>query len=191
MATESQWEILKSPLGYEIAILALSSPVTRRDIREKLPYAKVDENQYERILERGYENDIFEILDTRGMDKYAIVEGLFSEREQRELNKRALLRIVDPPERQEEPPQLEDISDDFFFAFQRDQVERISNGSDCAADNPDVVDKQLRFSTERDKSGKDASEETPEEFGPDGSVHTDVAYVESKYSGIDKAPWEE
>lgn len=190
MATKSLWEILKRPLGYEIAILLASGPKTRNELAENLPYSNVHQTQYERILEKGFENGIFDIKGTRGPDKYEIVEEAFSNEELRKLNERALLRILDPSEPQGEPPQLEEIPDAFFYSVRRDQIEKIENGFDFAVGEPGRTSEYRRFSSQSSNDGNETLEKTSDHQNTSSPRHVNVADVESMYKGIDERPWE-
>lgn len=175
MAKKSQWEILKRPLGYEIALLLLANPKTRREIAEKLPYSNVRQTEYERILESGYRNGIFKIKGTRGADEYYFAEDIFTDDELRKLNERALLRIVDPAETRGKHLPLGELPDDFFYSFPRQQVKEIQNGIDFAFGVPDRKSIYLEYSSKTKDVGK---------------IHADVAYNKSMYRGVDPEPWE-
>lgn len=151
MVSESVWDELNRSYGFEITLILLSGPFSRREILEKIPY-EISQTRIERVLEWGYDKSIFEVAGTRGVDKYFTNENKFSAEQIASLNRRALLRIMDPIEGKVKPNTLDDLPDEFFYAYDRSEVEESSNGLIFDKSTPEKTELYEIFYDNRDMS---------------------------------------
>lgn len=178
MVSESVWEDLNRSYGYEITLILLSGPFSRNEIREKIPH-EFSQTMVERVLEWGYDNSIFGVAGTRGVDKYFTNKDEFSEDQIEALNRRALVRLMDPIKSKEKPTSLEDLPDELFYAYDRSEVEEVTNGLIFDKSTPEKTDIHESY---YDDVAQDAQNNTT----PRPYDHINVARLESRYHrGLD------
>lgn len=94
--TTDKIEHLNRPHGYEIASLLINSKLSFSEIKRKLPYDDVNDNEVNRIL-TGYETDseLFTLSKVKGDEKHTLNSQVFSDEELETIQDRAEARIND------------------------------------------------------------------------------------------------
>jgi hypothetical protein len=121
--TKAQWKFLDKNFGHEIAVLLLNKPMTCPEIREKIPY-NVRKDQIRCKLHEGNELDVFSLVGVPGTDTYQFEESEFNETQIGEINRRALARITSPAAEWEPVSTLDELPDEFFYKYERDEVRK-------------------------------------------------------------------
>jgi hypothetical protein len=119
-------DALNKAFCYEIAVLLMNQPMSITEVSNKLPY-KNNRKQTERAFDHLDEENIIEVLPTRGTDEYVLNHDRLSERVCKDINIMAINRIRDPAEEHDMGVDVEDLPDTFFVYIDReflDQKER-------------------------------------------------------------------
>jgi hypothetical protein len=97
--------------------------MTCPEIVEKIPY-EVRDDQVRDELNEGYDLDVFSFVGEPGTNRYKFNEAEFNEAQIREINRRALTRMTSPAEEWGEISTLDEIPDEFFYKYDRHEVEK-------------------------------------------------------------------
>jgi len=143
MTTEEQWQILNQAFGYEVAVLLMTRSMTQSDIQRRMPYDTMHDRQIERILDKGYEANVFEVTGVRGTDEFTLNETIFSQQELDKINLLALSRLHNPAEERGEPMDLESLPAEFFVRMTNDSIE-----NETVPSHTDFAKVESRFDSE-------------------------------------------
>lgn len=187
MGSKSQWKQLNRSLGYEVAILTLKNPLSKKEIQKSIPYEYLsgEENstQIFRIVKYLFDDQILNVAGTMGTDEFYLADSEFCHKELMEINRRAITRMHFPAEERGPPVPLREIPDEFFKKYNRSDV---YFGSEQVLFVEAFSDENISvYHLDKNSTSLKIREETEIISG----VHADAAQIESKFKGLRKKPW--
>jgi hypothetical protein len=163
-------------------MLLLNESMTVPEMVNKIPYEGVGGRQIRRISKKGNKVDLFSVEGVPGTDRYQIKKSEFNQDQLEELNRRALLRIMDPTEDWGSTETLDEIPNEYFYCYDRNEV-RCLKDSMVFEKQTDPIDIQTVFFSS--KSSENRNNDI------DSGDHMNNRKRKSGFCGMNKKPWKE